>query len=421
MNEHFTNMRDLISAFAISMNLINPAMQHHHEQTAYLAYHIGREMGLRGEDLNNTVYAALLHDIGSVVSPEPQGLEEIEAHRHEVAAVGAHMLRDLEGFSTVAEIIGINQNSYLDNLRILGEKHCCSTCMDISQAIHLADAVTSLFVYNVPVLNQVRRICDTVEQGRGTEFSPRALEAFSRCAGREYLWLDVALNPSFLLIFTGSIRSLSLDETVKLTRLMSRIIDYRSAFTAMHSAGVAASARALAELAGMSGEECKMITIAGYLHDVGKLRVPNSILDKPGRLTDEEFNVIKEHPYYTRWILMDIEGFSQIADWAGFHHEKLNGRGYPFHLDAQGLDLGARIMAVADIFSAITEVRPYRAGMNREEAMRVMRGNVENGTLDGALVELLDAHYEQIDGQRERESREAGSRYFKSLEMRAER
>ena len=418
MSEHFTNMRDLISALAISLNLINPDMQHHHEQTAYLAFQIGQEMGLRGEDLNNTVYAALLHDIGSVVSPVPQKLEEIEAHRHEVAALGAHMLEDLEGFSTVSHIIGINQNSYRENLRILGAKGCGETCVDISQAIHLADVVTSLFVYNVPVLNQVKRIREAVELGRETEFSPKALDAFQRCAEREYLWLDVALNPSFLLLFTGTIHSVSLDETVKLTRLMSRIIDYRSSFTAMHSAGVAASARTLAQLVGMSGDDCKKMTIAGYLHDVGKLRVPNSILDKPGRLTDEEFNIVKEHPYYTRWILMNIEGFEPIADWAGFHHEKLNGKGYPFHLSAEDLDLGARIMAVADIFSAITEVRPYRDGMSREAAMAVMWSNAENGTLDPALVRLLEEHYEQIDAERERESREAGSRYFRSLEMR---
>jgi HD-GYP domain-containing protein (c-di-GMP phosphodiesterase class II) len=417
MKEKFTNMRDLISALGISMNLINPDMQYHHTQTAYLAYQIGYEMGMREENLNNIVYAALLHDIGSVVSPEPQKLEEIEKHRKEIAAIGAQMLRDLEEFSTVADIISINQNSYQENKQILEENRCGETCLDISQAIHLADVVTSLFEYNVPVLNQVKRIRGLVEQGRDTEFSSKVLDAFYRCADREFMWMDVALNPSFLLIFTGKIRSVSLDETVKLTKLMSRIIDYRSSFTAMHSAGVAASARTIARLCGMNSNECKMITIAGYLHDVGKLRVPNSILDKPGSLTDEEFNIVKEHPYYTRWILMNIEGFEQIANWAGYHHEKLNGKGYPFHFDAEWLDTGARIMAIADIFSAITEERPYRGGMGREQAMAVMWSNVDNGTLDRRIVKLLEDHYEEIDAERERESREAGSRYFQSLEM----
>ena len=415
MAEHFTDMRSLISALAISMNLINRDMQHHHDQTAYLAYQIGHEMGLRDQNLYDTIYAALLHDIGSVLSPEPQNLMEIEAHRHEIAAIGAHMLHDLPCFSAIAEIISINQNSYLENTEVLGSAD--SVCMDISQAIHLADVVTTCLVYDEPILNQVNRICDIVERGRGTEFSDKAMDAFRRCAEREYLWMDVALNPEFLLLFTGKIRSVSLDEAVLLTRLMSRIIDYRSSFTAMHSAGVAASARKIAELSGMSPDECKMMTIAGYLHDVGKLRVPNRILDKPGKLTAEEFNVVKEHTYYTRWILKDITGFERIANWAAYHHEKLNGKGYPFHLRAEQLDLGSRIMAVADIFSAITEVRPYREGMKREHALKVMWGNVESGALDPELVRLLETHYDEIDAERERESREAGQRYFKSLEM----
>ncbi len=415
---NFTDMRSLISALAISMNLINPDMQHHHEQTAYMAFQIGSEMGLKGKELNLVVYSALLHDIGAVVSSRPETIEEIEAHAHEIAAVGAHMLRDLEGFEKIAHIIELNQNSYCDNLRILGAMSCGEACMDIAQAIHLADVITTLIKYDVPILSQVKRIKEIVESCRGTEFSSKVLDAFERCSQKEYLWMDVALNPSFLLIFTGNIREVSLDETVRLTRLMSRIIDYRSSFTAMHSAGVAASATKLAELVGMGEDECKMMTIAGYLHDVGKLRVPNSILDKPGRLTEEEFNIIKEHPYYTRWILMSVNGFEKIADWAGFHHEKLNGKGYPFHLGAEDLDTGSRIMAVADIFSAITEVRPYRDGMDHDTAMKVMWSNVENGTLDGDLVKLLEDNYLVVDEAREKESREAGARYFKSLEMR---
>ena len=183
----------------------------------------------------------------------------------------------------------------------------------------------------------------------------------------------------------------------------------------MHSAGVAASAKALARLAGMSEEECMMMEIAGNLHDVGKLRVPNAILEKPGKLTEEEFNVVKEHPYYTRWILMNVDGFDKIADWAACHHEKLNGNGYPFHWNAEWLDPGARIMAVADIFSAITEVRPYRAGMDREQALKVMRENVQAGAICGKVVQMLETHYDEIDTARDLASREAGKRYFESL------
>ena len=172
---------------------------------------------------------------------------------------------------------------------------------------------------------------------------------------------------------------------------------------------------ALARLCGMSADECKMMRIAGYSHDLGKLTTPRAILEKPGKLTDEEFDRIKEHPYYTRLILMDVGGFEQIANWAGFHHEKLNGGGYPFHFGAEVLDRGSRIMAVADIFSAITEVRPYRAGMAPEEVRRVLDANVASGGICGEIVGVLNDHYEEIDALREAAARSEGKRYYESI------
>ncbi|MBQ7656608.1 MAG: HD domain-containing protein [Clostridia bacterium] len=412
MAGEFTNMRALLTALAKSMNLVNPDVEHHHEQTAYLAFQIGYEMGLRDEDLHYTIYVALLHDIGSVVSAEPQTISEIEAHGKEVAKIGASMIRDLQQFRRAADLIEVVQNSYQENLPLLGE----SVAMDISQAVHVADAAASLVRERIPILNQVKCIVSAVNNLRGTEFSPKAVDAFLTVSKREFMWMDLSLNPSFLLYFTGEMRKVSLEETRLYTRLLSRIIDFRSPFTAMHSAGVAASARELARLCGMNAEECTMMEIAGYLHDVGKLRVPNEILEKPGKLTDEEFNIVKEHPYYTRLILKDVDGFEKITDWAGFHHEKLNGNGYPFHFEAQRLDTGARIMAVADIFSAITEVRPYRKGMDRTQAMRVLWENVESGGISREIVTLLEAHYDEVDTAREAESKAVGQRYFQSIE-----
>ena len=227
--------------------------------------------------------------------------------------------------------------------------------------------------------------------------------------------MDLRYNPQFLNYFVGEIAPVSLDRTVELTAVISRIIDYRSSFTAMHSAGVAASAVALARYAGMRDDECKMMKIAGHLHDIGKLKVPRSILEKPGRLTEEEFNIIKEHPYYTRMNTLSIEGYEKISAWASFHHEKLNGKGYPFHLGAADLDTGSRIMAVADIFSAITEVRPYRAGMEKEQALAVLQDNVRSGGIDGDLVTLLNEHYEEINTIREEISKAEGARYYESI------
>lgn len=129
----------------------------------------------------------------------------------------------------------------------------------------------------------------------------------------------------------------------------------------------------------------------------------------------EEFNIIKEHPYNTRLILMGVQNFEKIADWAGYHHEKLNGRGYPFHFGADRLDTGSRILAVADIFSAITERRPYRDSMPKGQVMSVLKENADRGHICKDVVALLFDHYDEIDSARAVASEEAGKRYFESF------
>ena len=416
----FTTIRSLLNALAKAMNLIDPTIEDHHQQTAYLAYQIGAEMGIETEDLHMIISSALLHDVGTIVMPQKKNLLEYEEHRREIARIGAGMIRDLKPFESIAGIIELCQNSYQENERFARTEGCrkmlqgngIRQCLAIAETIHMADIISAVWDNDADILNQVPRIREGIASGRGTEFSDRAVDAFLRMSRREYVWMDFALNPSFLDYFVGDMHEVSLTQAVGLTRLMSRIIDFRSSFTAMHSAGVAASAKALAELAGMDSESCLKMEIAGNLHDVGKLRVPNEILEKPGKLTEEEFNKVKEHPYYTRLILMDVEGFEEIADWAGFHHEKLNGKGYPFHFDESTLSFGSQIMTVADIFSAITEDRPYRKPMSREMAMRIMWENVGRGEINREIVQLLEDHYDEVNTARMEKSLEAGARYY---------
>ena len=161
---------------------------------------------------------------------------------------------------------------------------------------------------------------------------------------------------------------------------------------------MAKTAEKLAELVGFSKNECKMMLVAGYLHDLGKLAIREEVLEKPGKLDKEEFNIIKSHAYYTYRLLQPIKEFEVINTWASFHHEKLNGKGYPFRLDEKSIPLGSRIMAVADIFTAITEDRPYRKGMTAEQTISVLNSMVDDNSIcayiTSTLIENFDLIYE---------------------------
>ena len=412
MEEHFTNMRGLVNGFAVAMNLISPQTQNHHQQVAYLAYHIAKEMNFDEDERHQVIYGALLHDVGSVLVPDGTDSAGRQLSHAKIAQTGAKILDELPFLSGIAKIL---RASCLPWKTFSVHAANLTGIVIFGQIIHLADEVSMLLDTKQSVLNQVDKVCRFVQEYSGTEFHEEVVAAFLAVAKREYVWMNLLYEPEAYLKHINDHQSVSLDHTTELTKLASRIIDFRSPFTAMHSAGVAASAEALARLIGMSYEECKMMRIAGYLHDIGKLKIPREILEKKGKLTPEEFNVIKEHAYYTHLLLKNIEGFEQITMWAAYHHEKLNGTGYPFRFRAEDIPLGSRVLAVADVFSAITEERPYRSGMNRDEALQVLRENADAGALSPQLVELLATHYDRVEGVRAAEAKQAGRRYFESM------
>ncbi len=150
------------------------------------------------------------------------------------------------------------------------------------------------------------------------------------------------------------------------------IVDAKSPLTASHSQGVAGYAWALANHMGLSPNEATDARRAGLLHDLGKLGVPNAILDKPSALTEAEYEQIKRHPELTLSILSPVAELTAVGEMAACHHERLDGRGYFRGLAAPSIALGARIVAVADVYEALTADRPYRKAMPYEQAIAIL-------------------------------------------------
>jgi putative nucleotidyltransferase with HDIG domain len=170
----------------------------------------------------------------------------------------------------------------------------------------------------------------------------------------------------------------------------AEVIDAKSPFTYRHSSGVANAATEIAQWFGMDPRQIKLLRRAALLHDIGKLSVPNAILEKPGKLSSEEWGVVKNHPYYTLEILKRIPGFDRLSHDAAAHHEKLDGSGYWRGWGADQLSRYARILAVADIFDALHAKRPYRDSMPLEKVFAILREDAPRA-LDLPCVEALIA------------------------------
>ncbi|MCL2609454.1 MAG: HD domain-containing protein, partial [Treponema sp.] len=161
---------------------------------------------------------------------------------------------------------------------------------------------------------------------------------------------------------------------------------------------VASKAWFMADYYGYDREQRARLYLAASLHDIGKLAIPTAILEKPGKLTDEEFSLMKKHVRQTWDLLKDIEGFDRIAAWAAGHHEKLDGSGYPHGKTAEELDFNCRLLACIDIYQAVSEERPYHLRRNHEETMRLMNGIARGGKVDAEIVRALDVALAPFDG-----------------------
>lgn len=203
----------------------------------------------------------------------------------------------------------------------------------------------------------------------------------------------------------------------EISELVRDIIDFRSNFTATHSTGVATSASLLAKKMGLTQRKVLQMKIAGNVHDLGKLAIPNSILNKQGALTEEEFAKVRQHTYYT-YVFLKQAGFPQnIIEWASFHHEKLNGNGYPFNFKSEDIDWGARILVVADIFTALQEDRPYRKGMGKEQLLKILHEKVSYNDIDITIVKLLEENYDEIVTITKMEQEKVNKDYLQLLDL----
>lgn len=392
-------MIDLLACVSQAADLIDPALVDHHKEVAVIAGAIAREMGVAEQSRLNVVGAALVHDIGAL-----SVAERLKTTRFDYDEGFAHsepgylLLRQYAPFEDIARIVRVHHAQWRNGA---GAQYLGEPVPVESLIIHVADRVAVLVDRGSPVLDQHDAIVSRIAEQSGSRFLPEAIEAFVRIARDEAFWLDIVSAS------TGAVGT-DIDRLEGATRtdwvgqhefagMISRIVDFRSAFTATHTSGVASTVMALGRSLGMDEGLVSRLGIAGDLHDVGKLAVPTEILEKPGPLDAHEWAQMKAHTYYTYKVLMSGGALSEIAGLAAYHHERLDGTGYPFHIEASGLDEGARLMAVADIFTAVSEDRPYRKGMTKDAAISVLREAAERGAIDPTLVEVLVDDFEGVD------------------------
>jgi len=389
-------LKEVLMSFTKAIDVYNYLLKNHHRRTAIIAYQIGKEYKLSEERLSNLVIAAALHDIGALTIEERDKLIEMDVKDpFPHCNLGCYMLESFAPFSQISKIIYYHHKHYDDRDGLYKGEVPVESFL-----LHIADRTDILIEPAQPVLMQRKRIVDKINSYSGTVFHPKLVEAFVKATKSDFFWLNID-NMDLDTIMERSVsHRFDIEMTLPLLEqfayTISKIIDCRSSFTISHSFGVSEVTLLLCKYMGYSEEKCCKMKVAGLLHDMGKVAVATEIIEKKGLLSKKEKMNVQTHAYYTNLILESMRGLEEIAEWASSHHENHDGTGYPRKLHTGHISEEMDIIAYADIYTALSEERPYRKEMSRKQILGILQNQfvVKHGD---KVFQVIREHQVEID------------------------
>ncbi len=387
------DLEQLIYALSDTVDLVGVDEILHGKRVAFMAWECAKTMGLDRRRKKELFHIGLLHDCGISSTREHRiVIDEMDWEDSSVhCQLGATRIQQFKPLAFMADTI-LHHHSHWQTLH---ESDLPEQTRVNANFIYLLDRVDAFAssCENNNYLKEKEKICSRIVSLKNTYFHPDLVDIFLETSKCDAFWFTMKPMPLMEFYRRHEQRrrevSVSREELKTMAELFAQIVDAKSPYTAEHSFGVGQLSRHLAELCGLDQNSIKKIEVAGLLHDLGKLQVPDDILEKSGKLDREDLIFMRHHSYGTLRILQKIRGMEEIALWAANHHEALDGSGYPFGKMGDELDLQSRIIIVADIFQALAQNRPYRGPQPLEKIVAILQEGAFWGKLDEDVVGLV--------------------------------
>ncbi len=402
--------KDLLKALGLVLDLALGNKQQHSLRVAIASVQTGAILGLASEELRDLFYAGLLHDLGEIcLSDEDRRTMALSgvtpAHLRNYPAVAADICAWIPSLDGAAQLIRQHRerfdgSGYPEGLR-------GAQITQASQILALVNELDDQVFLTSPRLDldPRARLRDVAWRWRGRKVSEEVADAYLEVQEKGPWTMSVFAETQWRQLHLDVVdlaKLIKFDEpnfVESILRVFAAIIDAKHAYTHGHSWRVAAFARLIARHAGRSESEQMKIYHAGLLHDAGKVAIPTNILDKPGKLTAEEWAIVREHPRKSGLIVRAIGGMEDVAEIAGFHHERWDGTGYFQGLAAAAIPYGSRVLSVADTYDAMCSDRAYRRALSYEAAYEELNrfaGTMYDAEVVAVFNRISKAEFEEI-------------------------
>lgn len=418
-------LAELLSAFSYALDITEGQPEGHCTRACWIGVEIGKRLGLAETDSRDLFYAVLLKDLGCSSNAaricDLYGTDD-RAFKRDFKLVGTS-LSDVVAFVIARTSAGAplkRRAKAVTNILVNGPKIAreliqtrCERGADIARRLRfspgVADAIYSLDEHwdgtgkpdglkgeAIPLLSRIALLAQVAEvfhahagpeaataevkRRSGSWFDPDLADIFGSLSADPSFW-EVLASPDLerrLLESAAAQCQITVDEDFldDIAAAFGEVVDAKSPFTSGHSTRVASYTDRIAEIMDYAPDRRRWLRRGAFLHDIGKLGVSNSILDKPGKLDAAEWDVMRDHALHTGSILGRISAFQDLAPLAAAHHERIDGKGYPLGLKDIDIGLETRIITICDFFDALTADRPYRGAMPVGEALAVIGASV---------------------------------------------
>lgn len=373
------------------------ATVNHGKRIAILSIAMGKHMNMSRDELSGLAACAILHDNAlteyvNSMRPGDTQMRDMQLHCLKGEKNASHLpfLSNVDGFIQY-------HHEFADKS---GPFHMDPEATPIgAQLIAIADDLDIHYSLSSFPHGSIHKLHSIIKKKSKTYYTQLASELMLGVLDGDLLSLlsNEHVDEAFYEMMPEWVVDKPAVDLMSLSKVVAGITDYKSRFTAKHSTQIANRAYWMTRYYGFDAETCAKVYIAAAFHDIGKLLTPSKILEKPGKLTDDELVIIQQHVHWSYVLLKNVEGFEEICRWAVTHHRKMNGKGYPdLPEDFLADDFFCRLLACIDIYQAVRETRPYHEGRTHEAVMRIMHGMVERGEIDGQITDDLEKEMAQF-------------------------